>query len=71
MVEGVAEIARGSSASSLCAAMETLIADGLKDQHPWQMIVTVTKPGECLICGIVRFIAKSHSRSAFVFYSTE
>uniref|UniRef100_A0A915CB03 RUN domain-containing protein n=1 Tax=Parascaris univalens TaxID=6257 RepID=A0A915CB03_PARUN len=45
VVEGVAEIARGSSASSLCTAMETLIADGLKDQHPWQMIVTVTKPG--------------------------
>ncbi|VDK46817.1 unnamed protein product [Anisakis simplex] len=45
VVEGVAEIARGNSASNLCTAMETLISDGLKEQHPWQMIVTVTKPG--------------------------
>lgn len=45
VVEGVAEIARGSGASSLCAAMETLVADGLKKGHPWNMIVTVTAPG--------------------------
>ncbi|KHN76973.1 hypothetical protein Tcan_06027, partial [Toxocara canis] len=45
VVEGVAEIARGSSSSSLCTAMETLIADGLREQHPWQMIVAITKPG--------------------------
>lgn len=45
VVEGVAEIARGSGASSLCAAMETLVADGLKNRHPWHMIVAVTAPG--------------------------
>lgn len=45
VVEGVAEVIRGNDASSLCVALETLISDGLRDQHPWQMIVAVTAPG--------------------------
>lgn len=44
-MEGVAEVARGSSSTNLCAALEALIADGLKIEHPWDMIVTVTAPG--------------------------
>jgi hypothetical protein len=46
VVEGVAEIVRGASSNVLCAAMERLLSDGLKDSlETWDMIVAVTAPG--------------------------
>lgn len=45
VVEGVAEVVRGGSSKSLCSTLETLLADGLKIRHPWDMIVVVTAPG--------------------------
>ncbi|MCP9260048.1 BMA-UNC-14 [Dirofilaria immitis] len=45
VVEGVAEVARGGSPTNLYSTLETLLTDGLKIKHAWDMIVTVTTPG--------------------------
>ncbi|VDO61659.1 unnamed protein product [Onchocerca flexuosa] len=45
VIEGVAEVARGGSSTNLYSTLETLLADGLKIKHAWDMIVTVTSPG--------------------------
>uniref|UniRef100_A0A7E4UNU5 RUN domain-containing protein n=1 Tax=Panagrellus redivivus TaxID=6233 RepID=A0A7E4UNU5_PANRE len=46
VVQGVAEISRGATSGSLCAALEALLADGLNPGLScWDMIVGVTAPG--------------------------
>ncbi|MFH4973723.1 hypothetical protein AB6A40_000432 [Gnathostoma spinigerum] len=45
VIKGIAEVARGNSELSLCSALETLIADGLKDNNTWNMITTITARG--------------------------
>jgi hypothetical protein len=46
VVEGVAEVVRGSSSEKLCIAFEALISDGLNQGiSSWDMIKTVTSPG--------------------------
>jgi hypothetical protein len=46
VVEGVAEVVRGSSSDKLCIAFEALISDELNNGiSSWDMIKTVTSPG--------------------------
>uniref|UniRef100_A0A158R4L3 RUN domain-containing protein n=1 Tax=Syphacia muris TaxID=451379 RepID=A0A158R4L3_9BILA len=73
VVEGVAEVVRGNDSSSLCVALEALVSDGLKDKHPWDMIVAFTSPGPAtksvysLVCELNNGRKKPDSRVSLFF----
>lgn len=71
VVEGVAEIARGASASIiLWSALERLLADGLKEGLcPWNVVVDVTGPGERfrIFDGSILNAIESFKRNALCF----